>query len=166
MTGPSASALLDEDNAAFVQSGVSIVAASRGADLVPSIGRASGCSVSADRRAVSVYLSHSQALELVEDVRTCGRIAVVFSRPSTHRTLQLKAEDARVRPVRPEEVRVVERHVEAFACEIEPLGHSRGQARVLLLCAEDDLVAIDFVPNAAFEQTPGPKAGTPLAPVQ
>ena len=26
----------------------------------------------------------------------------------------------------------------------------------------DDLVAIDFTPNAAFEQTPGPKAGTPL----
>ena len=90
----SASPLLDEDNAAFVQSGVSIVAASRGEDLVPSIARVSGCRVSADRRAVSIYLPHSQALELVEDVRASGRIAVVFSRPSTHRTLQLKADDA------------------------------------------------------------------------
>jgi hypothetical protein len=162
----SASALLDEDNAAFIQSGVSIVGASRGADLVPSIARVSGCRVSADRRAVSIYLPHSQALELVEDVGASGRIAVVFSRPSTHRTLQLKADDARVRALRPGELAVIERYVESFACEIEPLGHSRGQARALLLCPEEDLVAIDFVPNAAFEQTPGPKAGTPLAPVQ
>jgi len=76
--------LLDEDNAAFVQSGVSVVAASRGADLVPSIARVSGSRVSADRRAVSVYLSHSQALELVDDVRakrpaSLGRRAIELS---------------------------------------------------------------------------------------
>ena len=53
-------------------------------------------------------------------------------------------------------------YADSFAAEIEPLGHTQGQARALLACREDDLVAIDFVPNAAFEQTPGPKAGTPL----
>lgn len=154
--------LLDEANAAFVQGGISVVAASRDTALVPSIGRASGCRVSTDRRAVTLYIALSHSVQLVADVRASGRIAVVFSQPSTHRTLQLKADDARVRALRRGEFAIVERYVDAFAAEIEPLGHTAEQARTLLRCHEDDLVAIDFVPNAAFEQTPGPKAGTPL----
>jgi hypothetical protein len=162
MAAQPADPLLDEDNAAFIQSGVSVVAASRGDDLVPSIGRASGCRVSADRRAVTIFVPASQAAEFIDDVRASGRIAVVFSRPSTHRTLQVKADDARVRPPRPDEPAIVARYVEVFAREVEPLGHSAAQARALLECRDDDLVAIDLTPNAAFEQTPGPKAGTPL----
>ncbi len=154
--------LLDEANAAFVQGGVSIVAASRDAGLVPSIGRAMGCTVSGDRRGVSLLVAASQAARLLDDVRGCGRVAVVFSQPSTHRTLQLKAEDARVRDLRPGEFDVVLRYVDAFAAEVEPLGHTRGQARTLLTCREDDVIAVDFTPTEAFEQTPGPKAGTPL----
>jgi hypothetical protein len=154
--------LLDEANAAFVQGGVSVVAASRDAALVPSMGRVSGCRVSTDRRAVTLYVASGQAVQLLADVRASGRIAVVFSQPSTHRTLQLKADDARVRALRRSELVIVERYVDAFAAEIEPLGHTTEQARTLLKCREDDLVAVDFAPSAAFEQTPGPKAGTPL----
>ena len=154
--------LLDEDNAAFIQTGISIVAASRDDALMPSIARASGCRVSGDRRAVSVVLPLSQAVALVRDVRRCARIAVVFSRPSTHRTVQIKGEDATVRAATQEEVVLVARYVEAFAREIAPLGHTDEQARTMFDCRADDLVAIDFTPSAAFEQTPGPKAGTPL----
>ena len=154
--------LLDEDNAAFIETGISIVAASRDDALVPSIARASGCRVSADRRAVSVFLPLRQAAELVADVRRCRRVAVVFSRPSTHRTLQLKADDARVRPATDEEAAIVARYVEAFAREIGALGHTSEQARAMFAFAAGDLGAIDFTPNAAFEQTPGPKAGSPL----
>lgn len=154
--------LLDESNAAFIEAGVSIVAASRDDALVPSIGRVSGCRVSGDRRAVSIFIPQSHAVQLVADVRASGRIAVVFSQPSTHRTLQLKADDARVRTPRPTEVAFVTHYVDAFAREIALLGHSADQARALFECRDDDLVAIDFTPNAAFEQTPGPKAGSPL----
>ena len=89
-------------------------------------------------------------------------IAVVFSRPSTHRTLQLKADDARVRAVTSDEAAIVATYVEAFGREIASLGHTDVQARTLFAFRADDLVAIDFTPNAAFEQTPGPKAGSPL----
>jgi hypothetical protein len=155
--------LLDEDNAAFVQGGVSIVAASRDADLVPSTGRIAGCRVSADRRRVSVFVAATQAPALLADVRACRRIAVVFTRPTTHRTLQLKADDAVVRPATADEMELLPRHIEAFAIEIAALGYSGAQARALLACSEGDVQAIDFTPSAAFEQTPGPKAGTPLA---
>jgi hypothetical protein len=154
--------LLDEDNAAFIQTGISILAASRDEALVPSIARASGCRVSQDRRAVSIFLPPSQAAQLVADVRRCARIAVVFSRPSTHRTLQLKGDDARVRAATAEEAASVPGYVEAFAREIALLGHTDEQARTMFEFRAEDLVAIDFTPNAAFEQTPGPKAGTPL----
>ena len=92
----------------------------------------------------------------------CARIAVVFSRPSTHRTLQLKADDARVRAATSDEAAIVATYVEAFGREIASLGHTDVQARTLFAFRADDLVAIDFTPNAAFEQTPGPKAGSPL----
>jgi hypothetical protein len=154
--------ILDEDNAAFIQTGVSILAASRDDALVPSIARASGCRVSADRRTVSILMGHSQATQLVADVGASGRIAVVFSRPSTHRTLQLKADDARVRQATQEESMLVEGYIDAFAREIALLGHAHRQARVLLEVRSDDLLAIDLTPNAAFEQTPGPRAGSLL----
>ena len=156
------STLLDEDNAAFIQTGISIIAASRDDALVPSVARASGCRVSADRRAVSVFLASSQAVQLIADVRRCAKVAVVFSRPSTHRTLQLKADDARVRAATPEDAGIVTRYVDAFGREIGLLGHTDEQARAMLEIRADDLVAIDFTPSAAFEQTPGPKAGSPL----
>jgi len=155
--------LLDEDNAAFVQGGVSIVAASRGDDLVPSIGRASGCRVSADRLEVTIFVIQSHSVELIDDIRTSRRVAVVFSQPSTHRTLQLKADDAQLRSLRDDERVIVARYVDAFAREIGRLGHTDGQARAVFECRDDDLVAVQFTPDAAFEQTPGPRAGSPLA---
>jgi hypothetical protein len=159
MEGP----FLDEDNAAFVQRGVSIVAASRDAALVPSIARATGCVVSSDRRQVTIFAIASQSLQLLADVRESRRIAVVFSQPTTHRTLQLKADDARIRSLREDERAVLARYVDAFATEIGKLGHTGAQAHIMFECRDEDVVAIDFRPNAAFEQTPGPKAGSPLA---
>jgi hypothetical protein len=155
--------LLDAANAAFVQGGVSIVAASRGAACVPSIGRAAGCRVSPDRRRVTLFIAASQAPELLSDLRACGRIAVVFSQPSTHRSLQLKADDAVVRGPAGDEPALCARYLQAFHADIARLGHTEAQVRALLAYVDGDLVAIDFTPNAAFEQTPGPRAGTPLA---
>src|SRR5262249_53378285 len=130
MEGP----FLDEDNAAFVQRGISIVAASRDATLMPSIARATGCVVSPDRRRVTIFAIESQAQQLLADVRASGRIAVVFSQPTTHRTLQLKAEDARIRPLRGEERAVVAAYVDAFAIEIGRLGHTGAQAHIMFEC--------------------------------
>jgi hypothetical protein len=154
--------LLDEEHAAFIQSGVSIVAASCDARPVPSIGRLTGCRVAADRRRVTVMVSAGQAPQLLADIRANGRIAVVFSRPSTHRSFQLKSDDASVRSIDTAELVAVRRYVEAFAAEIVPLGHHPEQAHALLTALDDDLVAIDFTPSAAFEQTPGPGAGKPI----
>jgi hypothetical protein len=75
-----------------------------------------------------IFTPLSQALQLVADLRASGRIAVVFSRPTTHRTLQLKADDARVRNATPDEAAIVADYVDAFAREIGIMGHTAEQA--------------------------------------
>ncbi|MEO8754781.1 MAG: hypothetical protein ABI624_19110, partial [Casimicrobiaceae bacterium] len=116
-----------------------------------------------DRRHVTLYIAAPHSPGFLADIRASGRIAVVFTRPATHRTLQLKGDDARVRPLAAGETATVAAYVGLFAAELEPLGQSEDQARALFACADGDLVAIDFAPNAAFVQTPGPQAGTPVA---
>lgn len=150
---------LADDHAAFVSGPVSIVAASRDARNVPSIGRAAGCVVAPERRSVAIFIAQAQAPQLVEDVAASGQIAVVYTRPSTNRSLQLKGTDARTRPPTAAELAAVARYVEAFGGEITPLGHSMEQARTLFRHQEGDLVAVEFTPTSAFVQTPGPGAG-------
>ena len=86
--------VLTPDQIAFVTAGVSITAASRGRDNMPNLARATGCRVSPDGRRVTLFLAASQSGALLADIRDNGAVAVVFSEPSTHRTLQLKGDDA------------------------------------------------------------------------
>lgn len=86
-----AAALLSPDDVAFIGRGVSTLVASRDARLRPSVMRAMGSTVTADGRCVTVYLSRLQARQLLSDLASCARIAVTFSQPASHRTLQLKA---------------------------------------------------------------------------
>ena len=153
---------LAEEHAAFVGGAVSVIAASRDERNVPSIGRATGCAVATDRRTVTVFIPQSQAPHLVADLRACGQVAVVFTQPSTNRSLQLKGTDARLRPLTPDEAGGIARYVEAFGREIRPLGHSMDEARTIFRCVDGDLVAVEFTPTSAFVQTPGPGAGAAI----
>jgi hypothetical protein len=155
--------LLDAGHAAFVTGGVSIIAASTDAANVPSVERAIGCKVSADRRRVTIFVAASSARALVADIRRAGRVAVVFSDPPTHRALQLKGTDAEVVRVQPADHRVVAAYRAAFAAAIGSIGHPPELARAALACPPDEVVAIAFTPAAAFVQTPGPRAGAPVA---
>jgi len=47
---------LDADHAAFIQSGVSVIVASRNADFIADVVRGCGCRVSRDRRQVTVLV--------------------------------------------------------------------------------------------------------------
>lgn len=88
-------AALDEEIAAFIQGGVSIVVAGRNDALVGDVIRGCGCRVSADRRRVTVLVDPARSEALLDDITSNRMIAVVFSRPSTHRSIQLKGTDAR-----------------------------------------------------------------------
>lgn len=153
---------LDPEHAAFIQGRVSIIAASRNHDNEPNLSRAIGCRVSADRRRVTLFLFAAQSGALLADVRANGAIAVVFSQPSTHRTVQLKGTDAAAAELTKDDVQVLGAYRQKFIAELESIGFSEPFTRALLACPAGDVVAVGFTVAAAFVQTPGPKAGTPL----
>ena len=155
--------MLDSDNAAFIQTGVSISLASCAPDGLPSMSRGLGCKLVDEGRQVGVFLRRSQSLALLDNIRSSGRIANVFSLPSSNRTLQLKGSDVRIVPFLPEDLPVIERHIADFVLEVVPLGMSEAVVRAILAYTPDDLVTVTYSPCAAFSQTPGPKAGTPLS---
>jgi hypothetical protein len=151
--------IVTDDDVRFMQGGVSISVASRDRRFVPSLARSAGCRLSPDHRHVTILLLRSQARQLLRDVADTGAIAVVFSEPSTHRTIQLKGSDARIDTVQPADTAVADGHRTAFADDIIPLGYVRELAYAIHGFTPDDLVAVTFTPTDIFQQTPGPGAG-------
>lgn len=161
-TPPNRAPVLDEEHAAFIQRGVSVVVAARDAELVPDVARGCGCRVSRDRRQVTVLVDPDRASALLEDIRANGMITVVFSQPSTHRTIQLKGRDARPTRVAAGDRAVVESGLAGWIQELTSIGYPAGLARAIHGGCPARLNAITFTPEAAFQQTPGPAAGTRL----
>lgn len=159
----SIAAPIETEHVRFMEGRVSISLGACDAGRLPSVCRALGCRVSPDRMRITLFLSASQGRLLLADVRASGAIAVAFSLPSTHRTLQMKGCDARVLPLVAGDAALVDGYRDGFVRELEPLGYDPLLVRTFLACADDDLVAIEFTPAEAYDQTPGPRAGEPLA---
>jgi hypothetical protein len=154
--------LIDAGHVAFIQSGVSISIGGCDANHQPWVGKGLGCRVTADRRTITVFAAASHSPELMAALAQTGAIAVVFSQPSTHRTLQLKGKDARVIASEAADQIIVNSYRDDFITELLPLGFDERPIRAFLACEATDLVRISFSPCAAFTQTPGPHAGQPL----
>jgi hypothetical protein len=153
---------LEEAQATFIQGGVSVIVATRNDAMVADAMRGCGCRVSRDRRRVIVLVDRLRAESLVAHVTANGQVAVVFSQPSTHRTIQLKGSDASLVRPKPSDRAVVASHREEWVDELCRIGYAREFAKALWGPLPEALVAISFTPTAAFQQTPGPAAGQPL----
>ena len=155
--------LLTDDTRAFLTGGVSIMLASRNAQMIPSIARAKGCAVvDLGTPKLRVFVSAAQAPDLIDDVKTSKMISVTFSVPSTHQSLQFKGNDAKVSTVADREHDLIDAYVQTFASSIGSLGFTEEFTRAFFASPRDE-VAIEFTPTEGFEQTPGPAAGTRLA---
>jgi hypothetical protein len=154
--------LLGEDHVAFLRHRVSVNVSSRDPGNVPSLARTIGCRISPDRRRVTVFVSPSRGSTVLEDLRRSGAIAVVFSRPKTHQTIQLKAADAVIEPLAPGDAELIAGARQAFVDELLELGYTERFAQAVTADSGADAVAVSFTPTAAFEQTPGPGAGRQL----
>jgi len=155
--------LLDPEHAAFIEGGVSISVASSSEANVPAVSRAVGCRVSPDRRRITVFLAASRSAALLEAIAASRRIAAAFSQPSTHRTIQLKGVDAGQTAVEPADHERAQRYLRALGADLKLASYDEEVARLLLGHEPADVVAVAFTPSAAFNQTPGPGAGGPLA---
>lgn len=154
--------MLDPEHIAFIQTGVSISLAASAANRLPSMSRGLGCKVLARGRKVCVFVRRSQSAELLANIAATGKVANVFSLPSTNRTVQLKGADAAVRPFEAKDLPVIDGHIADFLREVLPMQLTEDVVRAVLAYSPDDLATVVYTPCAAFLQTPGAKAGQPL----
>jgi hypothetical protein len=146
----------------MIDKGVSAIVASRNAANRPSLMRAVGAGISADGAEITVYLSRSQSRQLLQDMAATGHVAVVFSEPLSHRTVQVKAQAAQLRAADDSDLPLLRRYLASMEYEVSCVGFDAVFVRAMLACRLDDTVAIRFSPTQAFDQTPGPRAGSAL----
>ncbi len=143
--------------------GVSVIVSASDRDLVPSLMRAVGSQVSGAGDRITVYLNRSQSAQLLRNVAATDRLAVVFSEPSTHRTVQLKARGIRLREAGDPDEPALQRYLASMTVELGKVGIVPALVAAMLARQLDDVVALEFSPVEAFDQTPGPRAGQPMA---
>jgi len=159
-------AMLDDGVLQFLQRRVLVSIASCNREGVPSVVRGVGFRILQAPQRVAVFLRKDDSGAVLADIRQSGRVAVVFSEPSTHRTLQVKGEDAQVGGLQDGDAPLVAQHRESAAAELAPLGYRPEWTRTLFDASACEVLAVRFTPCSAFGQTPGPRAGAPLAGAQ
>ena len=163
MHAPRHAGLLSPEHVAMIGKGVSAIVGTCDAGLQPSVMRAVAGAVTPDGATITVYLMRQQSRQLLQDIASSGRLAVVFSEPSSHRTVQVKGRDARTRPMDASDGPLLQRYLESMQRELGLIGFAPSFARAMLAHRPRDVVAVSFEPEEAFDQTPGPRAGSALA---
>ena len=150
---------LPEELVDFMEGGVSVLVGTRDAALRPECLRAAGCIVSPDRATLRVLMNEATATRTVANLRAGSPIAVTFSRPVDHRTVQVKGTCRTVRPAAPDEQAVAERYLALFAEGLYVVGMSRAIVRRLRVAPT---VVAEVLVRELYHQTPGPDAGRRL----
>jgi hypothetical protein len=158
--------LIDRDVIAFLDGRrVAVSIASRSEHCIPSVTRALGYRISADASEFAIFVPR-QAERVLADLRTTAQAAVVFTEPSTHKSVQVKGSNARITPLEEGDWPVISAYADELVAEICPLGYAEPLIRKMVECTPQQVLAVRFAPTAAFGQTPGPRAGAALGEVK
>lgn len=132
------------------------------ADGRPEICRGLAGRLLADGR-IEVLVDADAGEWLLAAVAATGRVSYVTAQPTTHRTLHLKGMDAVIDAAEAVHWPVLELARDRFLAEVEPFGFSRERLRAAWFSGTlERLRQVRFTPFGAWDQTPGPGAGTPL----
>lgn len=155
---------LSADQAAFLHGPLSMNVGAVGRDGWPCVCRAQGAVVARDRRTLTLLLSSARSRAVLDAIDAGSPVTLVASRPATHATLQFKAATAVRVAVSARHRALNTRYAKAFGAELGALGYGAALAEGLVaMLTADDLVALRFVPQIVFDQTPGPQAGRVLS---
>jgi len=158
--------LLDRDVIEFLDGRrVAVSIASRSEHCIPSLTRALGYRINAEQTQFAIFVPRS-AERVLADLRTTAQAAVVFTQPSTHRSMQVKGSDARVTPLEEGDWSMIMAHTDDLVAEICPLGYPEPLIRKMTESTPEQVVAVRFTPTTAFGQTPGPRAGAAIGEVK
>lgn len=152
--------LIDDRVLELLSSGVAAYVATRDADLAPDSTRGVGLQVHADRRTLTIYVARAILFRTLENIEDNGEIAVTFTRPSDHQSIQVKGKAIGVRESGPEDREIQERCRGGYMEQLAIVGVPRSRSRHFPYWPS---VAIDIAVGSIFTQTPGPRAGARIA---
>jgi hypothetical protein len=138
-------------------------AGTRDRDLVPYGHRVSGWFVGADGRTMTALVAEHSTDRLVDSLQDNGELALTVEEFPSHETYQFKGRYVLHRPVRREDIQVVDRIRDRF---LRSVRHLFSDAPEYLLNAYIHVpaLAVEFEVKEIFVQTPGPGAGARLVP--
>ena len=139
--------------------GVSLFVGTVSTDGVPAGCRGVGAVTNDELKTLTVYVPIATSREVLANIAANKRIALVATYPPDHSTVQVKGRTTGVRLAADAEEALVRARLETFAASLEHIGIPR---RVTRAINHWPAFAIDFAVDEIFEQTPGPKAGTPI----
>ena len=150
------------DTGELLQRSLSVIVGTRDADNRPHLVRALGYRVhpsGVPTRGLTVFLDMVGAAQVIANARENGHVAVVFSQPTTHRSVQFKSASARIEPQQPGDHEQVRGYIERMLNEICSMGYPRELIAAMFNHNPDKLINLVFVSEQVFEQTPGMQAG-------
>jgi predicted pyridoxine 5'-phosphate oxidase superfamily flavin-nucleotide-binding protein len=149
---------IDDSLKEFLESQVAAQAGTADTSGRPSIVNAWGPRVNPDGT-VSVFFDTRRAGQPLANLATNPRIADVFGDQISYRSVQLKGRWLATAAATDAEYAWVQRHRELFASATVLVGDSPDSVRNTW---GEEVTRVDFAPESAFDQTPGPNAGVPL----
>ncbi|MCK6445296.1 MAG: pyridoxamine 5'-phosphate oxidase family protein [Planctomycetes bacterium] len=151
--------MISPDLAEFLESGVSILVGTRDANLRPDCVRAIGARVETGGKELTVFLPSGTVGANLANLRDNGRIAVCFSRPMDHRSIQVKGGVLSIGEASEADRSHVDRFRAAYAQHLAFVGVP---VRTTERMAHWPSYVVRLRVESIFVQTPGPGAGRPL----
>ena len=142
------------------------VLSSGSAAAVPSLCWGMAGRVREDRCTVEAWVREDQARQFLADVRATGRVAAVFSEPYTSVAVQLKGGGGSVRAASRDDEVFLRQHVGHMVQELARVNFGEVFVRSFFEQPWTMLAVVTFQAAEVFVQTPGPRAGQPLAAPQ
>jgi hypothetical protein len=142
----------------LIESGAATWAATSDGEGNPEPARVMGTRVSENRRGLTLYFPIEQSGRTIANLEKTREVTVFFATQTSYRAVQVKGEVVAIRPSRAADRRVQEAYKQKF---IE-LAVAVGVPHALvsrLVCWPS--MAVEISVRELYEQTPGPKAGTP-----
>ena len=110
-------------------------------------------------KTITVYVPMATSRDVIANVAATKRLAVVATYPPDHSAMQLKGTTTAVRLAADEEAELLRYRIEKFADVLHDLGIPKRIGRSI---SHWPAFAIDMKVEEVFDQTPGPKAGSPI----
>jgi hypothetical protein len=147
------------DLRSLLRAGPAVIVATSDERLRPQVSRGWGPELEPGGTVLVMCVAAAAGSPMHANLERGGTIAATFSAPTTYRSVQLKGPVLTVGEPVAEQLSRVDEHLAAFVEQVAQVGLPPSRAPRL---REPALLAVQMEIRERYDQTPGPKAGSPL----